>query len=258
MKLSMKQLIILLSAFAVFGTACVGKKNRPDTANSGSAPNVLTKKEERAGYQLLYTPGNSEQWVAVGRDRLPAKGWSFDDGMITIDRRPENATDWGGDIVTKDSFDFFDLTFDFRLTERANSGIKYFVRNNGNGRGIVGFEYQVLDDERHPDAKLGRNGNRKTAALYDILPPDENLKKAKPIGEWNTGRVLVERNGRVRHYLNDVCVLDYKLGSEELTKHIQESKFSNQPDFGELAKGPILLQDHNDRVSFRSLKIRRL
>jgi hypothetical protein len=162
----------------------------------------------------------------------------------------------GGDIVTEDTFAAFDLKAEFRLTPGANSGIKYYVDtelNRGEGSAI-GLEYQLLDDATHPDAKDGRDGNRTIASLYDLIPAAAG-KKAKPIGEWEEARIV--SNGRhVEHWLNGAKVLEYERGSEEFRRLVAMSKYKVWPAFGERPSGPILLQDHGNRVSFRNVKIR--
>ena len=125
----------------------------------------------------------------------------------------------------------------------------------------VGFEYQLLDDARHPDAKMGRDGNRTLASLYDLIParnlsdPDSPGKRANPPGEWNRATVLV-RGNHVEHWLNGFKVVEYERGSAELKALIAQSKFAQAAGFGETADGAILLQDHGDTVDFRSIKLR--
>ena len=157
--------------------------------------------------------------------------------------------------MTVDEYSSFELKVDFKLTEGANSGIKYFVteqqpRTPGSA---IGLEYQLLDDARHPDAQLGINGNRTLASLYDVLAAAN--KKPHAIGEWNQARIVV-RGKQVEHWLNGARVLAYERGGEEFLAHKAESKFKQRQDFGEAPKGRILLQDHGNQVSFRNIKIR--
>jgi hypothetical protein len=163
-----------------------------------------------------------------------------------------------GDIITTRKYANFELTVDFRLTPGANSGIKYFVDPNLNkGPGsAIGLEYQILDDARHPDAKKGVNGDRTLASLYDLIPAAAT-KPTRPIGEWNTARIVV-RGAHGEHWLNGVKVVEYDRFTPHFRKLVAASKYHVWPNFGEAHDGYILLQDHGFPVSFRNIKIREL
>ena len=161
----------------------------------------------------------------------------------------------GGDIVTLDEYGNFDLRLEFKLTEGANSGIKYFVTEKEKPNGsAIGLEYQILDDERHPDAKLGNHeGSRTLASLYDLIKAEN--KTARPMGEWNEARI-VSRRRHVEHWLNGEKVLEYERGAAAFRKLVAESKYKIWENFGEALQGHILLQDHGNKVSFRNIKIK--
>lgn len=213
-------------------------------------PNTLTGAEKAAGWRLLWDGKSADGWRTPRSENFPARGWEMTNGVLTV-LPSGRGQPGGGDIISKERFSQFELMVDFKITEGANSGIKYLVQPN---LGAIGPEYQVLDDVRHPDARAGRNGNRTLGSFYDVLPAAKT-KKVNPIGEWNTARIVVAGK-RVEHWLNGEKILEYERGSETFRKAVAESKFNNTPNFGEWSDGHILLQDHGNRVSFRNLKIR--
>jgi hypothetical protein len=220
-------------------------------------PNTLSDAEKAQGWQQLFDGKNVDQWKAYGGSEFPTKRWAHNDGTITIAKSDGSET--GNDIVTKKLYGpVFELQFEFKLTEGANSGVKYFVdqKFNSGGKSGIGCEYQVLDDAKHPDAKMGKNGNRTIASFYDVMASNKPANAIRKIGEWNQGRVVVLPDGTVQHYLNNFKVVEYKRGSPEFTALVADSKFKKFDGFGLSEKGHILLQDHGDHVSFRSLKIK--
>ena len=220
-------------------------------------PNSLNTTEKKDGYKLLFNGKDADGWRSVKGNKFPKKGWVIQDGIIKVQKSDGGESTNGGDIITKDKYSVFDLSFEFKLTPGANSGVKYFVTLAEKTSGsAIGLEYQILDDAKHPDAKLGRDGNRTLASLYDLITSDKRRGPTRPIGQWNRGRIVVDKNNNVNYYLNGVKVLSYTRGSKEFKDLVALSKYKDWDKFGEAAEGYILLQDHGDEVSFRSIKIK--
>jgi hypothetical protein len=248
-------LVLACSAPALFAQGTAGGKAAP----TASAPNTLTDAERAAGWKLLFDGKTNEGWRSFHGDTFPAQGWSIEDGTIRRVPRKEGqpAGGGGGDIITTGRYENFELALDWKLSPGGNSGLKYLIAEQPDrrGRSGVGYEMQILDDERHPDAKAGVNGNRTAGALYDLIAP--SAKAAHPPGEWNQARLVVQ--GRhVEHWLNGKRIVQFEIGSPEMKALIAKSKYKDIKGFGESTSGHILLQDHGDDVSFRNLKIRAL
>jgi hypothetical protein len=221
--------------------------------------NHLQPYEKKDGWQLLFDGKTAKGWHAAKGTAFPQSGWEIANGAISVQPSAGKESANGGDIVTDEVFAAFDLSFSFKLTPGANSGVKYFVTlAEKSEASAIGLEYQILDDNQHPDAKLGRDGNRTLASLYDLIKADKNGRFIHKIGDWNTGRIVVHPNGLVEHYLNGSKVLQYQRGSEAYKALVANSKHKVWPHFGEAPQGHILLQDHGDAVSFANIKIRRL
>lgn len=221
----------------------------------GMQPNTLTQEEMHRGWKLLFDGTTLSGWRGAYLDTLPAKGWEVRDGMVIVRASGGGEASFGGDIVTVGQYGNFELSLEFKITEGANSGIKYFVTEQQpkTPGSAIGLEYQILDDARHPDATKGIDGNRTLASLYDLIPATN--RKVNLVGEWNRARILV--NGRhVEHWLNGIKVLEYERGGTDFLAHKAVSKFKDRAGFGEAPQGHILLQDHGDQVFFRSIKIR--
>ena len=228
-----------------------------DTPQFNHIPNTLTPREIKEGWKLLWDGRTTAGWRGARSTTFPARGWEIKDGVLTVVETGGSEAAAGGDIVTEDQYENFELIVEYNMTEGANSGIKYFVDttlNKGEGSSI-GCEFQILDDAVHPDAKAGVNGNRRNAGLYDLIPP-QNVR-FNGVGEWNRARIVV--SGRhVEHWLNGFKTVEYERASQMWRALVDHSKYVVWPNFGEAAKGHILLQDHGNRVSFRSIKIRAL
>jgi len=222
-------------------------------------PNVLSEQEKKNNWSLLWDGQTTKGWRGAYKEQFPSKGWAVKDGTLVVQKSQGAESENGGDIVTDGEYGAFDLQFEFKLSEGANSGVKYFVTESEENKGsAIGLEYQVLDDEKHPDAKMGVVGNRTLASLYDLIPSLKIKRGQHAIGEWNSGRIIVYADNRVEHWLNGYKVVEYQRGSPTYSALVARSKYSKWENFGMAKKGHILLQDHGDEVAFRSIKIRPL
>ena len=227
------------------------------TPQVNAIDNALSPREKAEGWQLLWDGKTSEGWRGARLNIFPEKGWTIRDGVLTVEKGNGGESTNGGDIVTTKKYRNFMLSVDFQITQGANSGIKYFVdpdMNKGAGSAI-GCEFQILDDLRHPDAKLGVKGNRKLGSLYDLIPAPE--QKPFDINRFNTALVIV-RGKHVEHWLNGVKLLEYDRDSQQWNALVAYSKYRDWPNFGNAAEGHILLQDHGDEVHFKNIKIKEL
>ena len=222
------------------------------------APNTLSAQESAEGWKLLWDGKTNTGWRGEHSLEFPKTGWELKDGVLSVTDHTGEEGGNAGDILTTRKYKNFELTAEFRLTRGANSGIKYFVDPELNkGRGsAIGYEYQILDDAVHPDAKKGKDGDRTLASLYDLIPAAKD-KPVKPIGEWNTARIVV-RGPHVEHWLNGVKVVEYERFTPQFRELVAGSKYHVWPGFADVPDGYILLQDHGFPVSFRNLKIREL
>lgn len=204
--------------------------------------NTLTPEERAAGWQLLFDGRTTEGWRGYLREDMP-DGWQVVDGALTRVSR-------AGDIITKQKYRNFDLVFEFKVREGGNSGVFYRAIEGPRYIYHAAPEYQVLDDAVHRD---GRSELTSTGANYAIHPAPRGV--ARPAGEWNTGRIVVNGN-HVEHWLNGQKIIEYELGSDDWKRRVAASKFNEFPEYGQAAEGYIGIQDHGSWVAFRNIKIR--
>ncbi len=216
------------------------------------------KKAEPAAEQnwvSLFDGSSTDHWRDTKSDQFPGHGWVVEDNVLTVLGEKEDQPG-GHDIITKDLYSNFELELEVRLSEGSNSGIKYIVSDSfpGNEGAFLGLEYQLLDNERHPDALNGKDGNHKMGALYDMIPPPENMT-IHPPGEWNKVRIFVD-GAHVEQWFNDEKIIEFDRKSENFRELVALSKYKDLEKFGELDQGRILLQGHGNTVSFRDIRIR--
>jgi hypothetical protein len=241
-------------------TTDLDKEKRPDSQDIPQVnfiANTISEREARNGWKLLWDGKTVDGWRGAKLKTFPNEGWKIENGILKVLKSGGGESANGGDIVTVKKYRNFELSVDFKITSGANSGIKYFVDtelNKGKGSSI-GCEYQILDDDKHPDAKLGVGGNRKLGSLYDLIPAPKNKPFRK--GFFNNARIVVKGN-RVEHFLNDVKIIEYERNTQMWQALVAYSKYAVWPGFGEAAEGHILLQDHGDEVWFQNIKIKEL
>lgn len=244
MKLDLYLKLLWSSMLFIFLTSFIFK----DQTNS-------TIEKQPNKWVWLFNGTSTNMWKSFHSDNFPEQGWKVEGNVLTVLSKTET-TPAGHSIITKAQYSNFELELEFKLTKGANSGIKYFVVNNfpGYEGQYLGLEFQLIDDKRHPDAKLGVNGNRTTASLYDLIPAPKN-KKVNPPGKWNKVRIIVD-GCHVEHWLNGKKILGFDRESETFRSLVAKSKYKGFKNFGENLEGHILLQGHNDEVSFRTIRIR--
>lgn len=206
----------------------------------------------QSDWEILFDGTDMEKWRGKTDPAFPSHAWKYADGVLYLDGK-------GGDIITKDTYGNFELEFEFNLTEKANSGIKYFVGtivNEETGSTMInGPEYQIIDDYNYPEIKDDPNGLSSTGAAYLLYPPKN--KNLNPHGQWNSGKILA-KGKKVEHWLNGVKVVSYTRGNKDYLKRKAGTKFKSDTGYGELESGHILLTDHGDQVYFRNIRVRRL
>ena len=219
---------------------------------NSSGPNRLSAADQAAGWRLLFDGVSTKGWRGFGKPAGTTNGWVVEDGWLRHPKTTGQDSKGSGDIITVETFNDFDLRFDWKVSAGGNSGVKYLVVENRDGP--IAHEYQVIDDVKHPDALIG--AHRTTGALYDVIPAPAN-KPMKPAGQISSGRILVNGN-HVEHWLNGTKIIEYELGSAAMKEGKAKSKFKDVPGWEDKLKGHILLQDHGDEIAYQNIRIREL
>lgn len=223
-------------------------------------PNTLTQAEIDEGWELLFDGRSTDKWRGYCKEDFPEQGWRIDDGTLQVIGTGAGEAGGGGDIITREKYADFELKLEWKVEKGGNSGILYLAEEqcgeNGEPIWKSAPEMQILDNENHPDARLGKDGNRQAGALYDMIPA--RPQNAKPFGEWNSVRILVYQ-GTVVHTQNGENVVEYHLWTDDWKKMVEDSKFNEFPGFVDVAKeGYIGLQDHGNNIWFRNIKVKRM
>lgn len=246
----MKQLPFLLTLSLAAASLLLAAPAAP----APGTPNTLTEAERAQGWKLLFDGKTTHGWRGFRQSTVPAE-WQVIDGALVLAKsaEPGQPGSLGVGLMTEEAWSDFELQIDWKIAPGANSGIFYRLTEDGTQPNQTGVEMQILDNERHPDAKNGPL--RQAGACYQVYPAVEDA--TRPVGEWNHARLLVKGN-HVEHWLNDVKVVEYELGSEDWKARVAVSKYKNSPMYGRMPKGHLLLQDHSHHVEFRNIKLREL
>ncbi len=239
--------LVLCLLLVVIGCGRPGADEASDPADNASALNTLTADEAADGWRLLFDGQTTEGWRNFKSEDVGPQ-WQVEDGTLTLTEAG------GGDIVTEETFENFELVLEWKIAEGGNSGIFFNVVESDAYATVfeTGPEYQLLDDERAAD---NEDPTHRAGANYDLHAPSEDV--VRPAGAWNTTRIVVN-DGRVQHYLNGTKIVDYELWTDAWREAVANSKFAEMEGYGRARSGHIALQDHGDRVWFRNIKIRPL
>lgn len=253
--------VFILPLILAFAVSCSS-----DQSGDGQSPdpNTLTESEQEAGWELLFDGERFTGWTGLGRDTIPEGHWEVVDGTIhkvesgDVPTAEDGQPLEGGDIMTTDRYRNFELKLEWKTSKGGNSGIKYNVSDSLSTAhepkyAALGFEYQLLDDERHPDSE---QPSHRAGALYDLVPPNEK-KSLNPVGEWNHARVIL-RGSTGQHWLNGEKVVEYDLDTAHFDSLFAASKYTDIEGFRTRRAGHIVLQDHGNDFWFRNIKIREL
>ena len=261
----MKRLVISLLLVGLFvagsqvSYSCKSFGKGADTTKADTmvvdSNNMLTAQEQAEGWILMFDGKTPTGWRGYNKPAFPDSGWAVDSGALRcIGSGMGEAGGKGGDIIYDRKFKDFTLKLEWKISQGGNSGIFYLGQEIPNEPVWKSApEMQVLDNINHPDAKLGKDGNRQAGSLYDLIPAVP--QNAKQVGEWNQVEILVYQ-GTVVHFQNGEKVLEYHIGTPDWDKMIKGSKFKEFPEFGKYLEGYIALQDHGNDVWYRSIKIK--
>jgi len=220
-------------------------------AGLAQQPNTLSKKEMKEGWKLLFDGHTTKGWHTYLRDTVGAK-WQVKDNALVFD--PSQPQEGGGDIVTNDSYENYELRLEWKISKGGNSGIIFDVQEDPkySATYLTGPEMQVLDNI---DASDNKKQNHLAGCLYDMAG-DSTVSKPKPVGEWNEVR-LIQNKGHLTFWLNGIKTYDGQIGSDEWNNMVANSKFKSKPfsDFAKVAKGKIALQQHPGSSQWRNIKI---
>lgn len=244
----MKRLAAFVFAFLMFSGSVF--------AQEAEEHNTLTAEERANGWELLFDGESTDGWRGYNDDAFPDVGWKVEDGELIVMESGGDEAGRGGDIVTTESYDDFILKLEWKLSEGGNSGIFYrALEQESQPIFWSAPEMQVLDNENHPDAEKGEDGNRKAGSLYDLIPADPQTFTGH--GEWQEVMIVAE-GPHIEHWMNGEKVLEYELWTPEWYEMVRDSKFESHPEFGDLHEGLIGLQDHGNLAHFRNIKIKEL
>ncbi|MEP6781307.1 MAG: DUF1080 domain-containing protein [Gemmatimonadaceae bacterium] len=248
----MKRLLLLSTMLVASATA------------SAQRPNALTNAERQAGWHLMFDGTSFAGWRGLGYDSVPSAHWRIKNGTIMkvasseVPKMADGKPASGGDLMSVDTFQNFEMSWEFKLTPKANTGVKYnvseaFSLKNAGNHAALGWEFQLQDDIRGDDIT---NPTHLTGSLYEMIASNA-LKLTKPVGEWNSARLVFNGNNG-EHWLNGKMVVAFDITTPEFAALFAKSKYRDVRGFEERRKGHVVLQDHNDEVYFRSIKIREL
>lgn len=244
-------LLAVASAFLIACEASIAADGKTESAvkeqtEANAAPNTLTDEEKAAGWVLLFDGKTTDGWRNYKKKDI-SDGWQVVDGALT------KVKERAGDIVSRDTYGAFELSLEYKIDKRANSGIMFHVHETGKKPWETGPEVQIIDN----DSLRGEAQPQYSGWLYQLYSSPAGVDATNPPGQWNHVRLLVtpEKGETV---VNGVKYYEFVVGSDEWNKLVSEGKFKDLPSFAKAGQGHICLQDHNGKIAFRNVKLRRL